>query len=60
MAKQKARDSMVDRGSQIGVDWSKNILSYSADMGELETTFASLESPALTYPVSSYAYRTLT
>ncbi|KAJ1417415.1 S-adenosyl-L-methionine-dependent methyltransferase [Ochromonadaceae sp. CCMP2298] len=49
MARQKARDSMVDRGSKIGVDWSKNIQSYNADMTELEQTF-NLLSKTISYP----------
>lgn len=50
IARDKARSSMVERGSQIGVNWQENINQYQNNMSELQDRFNVLSSTSISYP----------
>eukprot|EP00600_Ochromonadales_sp_CCMP1393_P014469 CAMPEP_0174996534 /NCGR_PEP_ID=MMETSP0005-20121125/447_1 /TAXON_ID=420556 /ORGANISM="Ochromonas sp., Strain CCMP1393" /LENGTH=335 /DNA_ID=CAMNT_0016250951 /DNA_START=57 /DNA_END=1064 /DNA_ORIENTATION=+ len=50
IASKKARDSMVERGSKIGVDWTKNIAEYQENISFLEDSFAQIQRQETSYP----------
>lgn len=49
-ASSKARASMVERGSRIGVDWAQNVGELERDIDQLSTIFESVKSSKVSYP----------
>ena len=49
-ASSKARASMVERGSRIGVDWAQNVGELERDIDQLSTIFESVKSSKVDYP----------
>ena len=49
-ASSKARASMVERGSRIGVDWAQNVNELERDIEQLSNIFESVKSTKVIYP----------
>ena len=50
LARNKARNSMVERGDKLGISWSDNIAKYKMSMGDLQDRFDRLSDSLISYP----------
>ena len=50
MARNKARNSMVERGDRLGISWKDNIDKYKLSMGDLQQRFDRLSDSQVSYP----------
>lgn len=50
VASKKARDSIINQGAEIGVDWYANVAKLESRKEELEVEFQKLRIPSMQYP----------